>query len=78
MDFVFGILVSWTSVMCVLLCSVCVRSWIPRVNASSVPCNDTECLCGWAVWAIVCLWGVIYMCYCWGWMVTFNFLGAFC
>ena len=28
-DFVFGSLVSWISIMCGLLCSVCVRSWIP-------------------------------------------------
>ena len=29
MDFIFGSLVSWISIMCGLLCNVCVRSWIP-------------------------------------------------
>lgn len=28
-DFVVGILVSWSSMMCGLLCSVCVSSWMP-------------------------------------------------
>ena len=28
-DFVFGILFSWMNIMCVLVCSVRVSSWIP-------------------------------------------------
>ena len=28
-DFILGILVSWMSIMCGLVCSFCVNSWIP-------------------------------------------------